>query len=187
MTAEIKQQTAESKQETRTNPMRDIYIDKVVVNIGVGEGGEKLAKAQKVLELITKQKAVSTRAKKTNRDFGIRRGMNIGAKVTLRGTKAFEFLKTALWIKENKLSVYSIDDEGNFTFGIPDYTSFPGQKYDPEIGIFGMDVCVRLVRKGIRITRRVRNRKKIPRKNRVTYPEVVRFVRKNFNVEVIEV
>ncbi len=77
--------------------------------------------------------------------------MQIGCKVTIRGKEAEEFVKKALWIRENRLAKYSFDPEGNFSFGIQDYTDFPGMKYDPEIGIFGLDVSVSLSRPGKRV------------------------------------
>jgi large subunit ribosomal protein L5 len=70
------------------NSMRDIKIDKVVVNIGVGEAGEKLIKAERVLELLTSRKPVRTLSSTTNKDLGIRKDMPIGCKVTLRGDPA---------------------------------------------------------------------------------------------------
>jgi|GEM_PF-29569 len=167
------------------NPMRGIRIEKVVVNIGVGEGGEKLVKAQKVLELVTKHKSVQTISKTTNRDLGIRKGMPIGAKVTLRGKDAVEFLKMALDARDNKLQSWSFDREGNFSFGIADYTDFPGQKYSPDIGIFGMDVCVTLRRPGSRVSKRQRARSRIPISHRLSQEEAMKFVKENFNVEVV--
>ncbi len=168
------------------NPMMEPGIDKVVVNIGVGEGGEKLVKAERVLMMITKQKAVRTISRTTNKDLGIRWGMPIGCKVTIRKRAAEEFLKTTLWVKENKLTSYSFDHEGNFSFGISDYTDFPGQKYNPEIGIFGMDISVVMTRAGKRVSQRVRARRAIPRAHRLTAQEVMDFLRKRFNVEVVE-
>ena len=117
--------------------MRGLRIEKTVVNIGVGEAGERLIKAQKVLEMLTGQRPVETISKTTNKDLGIREGMPIGCKVTLRGEKAEDFLKRALWVKNNRLAKYNFDPEGNFSFGVPDYTEFKEMKYDPEIGISG--------------------------------------------------
>jgi len=169
------------------NVMREIMIEKVVVNIGVGEGGERLLRAKKALEILTGHKPVETIAKVTNRDFGIRKGMAIGCKVTLRGKDAYDFLRRALWVKEFKVDYYSFDDYGNFSFGIPDHTLFEGIKYDPEIGIFGMDINGTFRRRGgWRVARRQRCRKKIPKKHRVTLEEALQFLRKNFNVEVVE-
>ena len=169
-----------------TNEMRQIKLEKAVVNIGVGDAGERLLKAEKVLQMVTKRKPVRTLAKTTNRDFGIRRGMEIGVKVTLRGKEAEEFVKTALWTRENRVAEYSFDPEGNFSFGVADYTDFPGMKYDPEIGIFGVDVSVSLSRPGKRVTRRRVLRRSIPTHHRITRHEGVEFVRSRFNAEVVD-
>lgn len=165
--------------------MRDLRIEKTVVNIGVGEAGERLLKAQKVLEMLTGQKPVETISKTTNKDLGIREGMPIGCKVTLRGERAEDFLKRALWVKNNKLAKYNFDPEGNFSFGVPDYTEFEGMKYNPEIGIFGMDVSVSLKRPGYRVTKRRRRASKLPVRHRVTREEGVQFIRDRFDIEVV--
>jgi large subunit ribosomal protein L5 len=166
--------------------MRRVAIEKVVVNIGVGEAGERLLKAEKVLEMLTGQKAVRTVSRGTNRDFGIRRGQPIGVKVTLRGGKAETFLRSALEIRNNRLPRYSFDPFGNFSFGIPDHTDFPGMKYDPEIGVYGMDVSVVLRRPGTRVSgRRVRPRR-IPRRHRIGQDEGMEWARERLGLEVIE-
>lgn len=166
------------------NPMQRIYLEKVVVNIGVGEGGEKLQKAEKVLSAVTGRKPMITRARVTNRDFGIRRGMSIGVKVTLRKKEAEEFLRKALEIRDFKIPDYSFDKHGNFSFGIADHTDF-GIKYDPNIGIFGMDVCVVLAKPGKRVEKRKRARAKVGARQRVTREEAMEFVKKKFNVEIV--
>jgi len=166
--------------------MRHPYVEKVVVNIGVGEAGDRLNKAQKVIEMVTEQKPKITTAKVTNRDLGVREGMPIGCKVTLRGEKAEKFLKKALSIRENRVQMYSFDPEGNLSFGVSDYTDFEGMKYDPDIGIFGMDVCVCIQRPGRRITRRRVMRKKLPRSHRMNRQDAANFMREKFNVEVVE-
>jgi large subunit ribosomal protein L5 len=154
--------------------MRDIQLDKAVV------------KAEKVLGMVTGKKPVRTMSKTTNRDFGIRQGMQIGCKVTIRGKEAEEFVKKALWIRENRIATWSFDPEGNFSFGIPDYTDFPGMKYDPEIGIFGLDVSVSLVRPGRRIARRRIMRRRVPKHHRVSKKEGQEYVRTKFGVEVVD-
>jgi len=165
--------------------VRDLRIEKTVVNIGVGEAGERLLKAQKVLEMLTGQKPVETISKTTNKDLGIREGMPIGCKVTLRGERAEDFLKRALWVKNNKLAKYNFDPEGNFSFGVPDYTEFEGMRYNPEIGIFGMDVSVSLKRPGYRVTKRRRRASKLPVRHRVTREEGVQFIQDRFDIEVV--
>jgi Ribosomal protein L5 len=168
------------------NAMREIRIEKVVVNIGVGEAGERLVKAQKVLEMVTGHKSVQTNSSTINRDWGIRKGMPLGCKVTLRGDDAAEFLKKALPIREMRVPEYSFDKEGNMSFGISDYTDFEGMKYDPEIGIFGMDVNVVLRRTGNRITQRAQLKRRIPKQHRVQRDEAIQFMKDNFKVKVIE-
>jgi len=166
--------------------MRDIKLEKAVINIGVGDAGERLLKAEKVLKMVTGKKPVRTLAKTTNRDLGIRKGMQIGCKVTLRGTEAMEFVKKAFWIRENRMATWSFDPEGNFSFGITDYTDFPGMKYDPEIGIFGLDVCASIVRPGKRIAKRKIMRRRVPKHHRITKKEGQEFVRNKFGVEVVD-
>ena len=167
--------------------MRQIHVEKVTVNIGVGEAGEKLVKAQKVLEMVTGQKPVQTISKTVNRDLGIRVGMPLGCKVTLRGEAADSFLKRALVIRENRVYEYSFDKEGNMSFGISDYTDFDGMKYDPEIGIFGMDVNV-VVRRvgGCRIEKRALLPRKTPKDHRVQRDEAIEYMKETYNVKVIE-
>ncbi|HYY48179.1 MAG TPA: 50S ribosomal protein L5 [Thermoplasmata archaeon] len=166
--------------------MRDIRIGKVVVNVGVGEAGEKLVKAQKVLELVTKQKSIQTLSHQAVRDWGVRRNMPIGTRVTLRGDAADAFLKAALDIRSNRLPAYSFDPRGNVSFGIQDYTDFPGMKYDPEIGVFGMDVAVSLERPGFRVARRAVRRRTIPGRHRVSREEGIAFMKDRYKVEVVE-
>ncbi len=169
-----------------SNEMRQIKLDKAVVNIGVGDAGERLLKAVKVLQMVTNKKPVKTIAKTTNRDLGIRKGMQIGCKVTIRGKDAEEFVKKALWVRENRMATWSFDPEGNFSFGISDYTDFPGMKYDPEIGIFGLDVCVSLIRPGRRIAKRRIMRRRVPKHHRVSKKEGQEFVKTKFGVEVVD-
>ncbi len=168
------------------NPMKALRVEKIVVNIGVGEAGEKLTRAQKALELLTGKKTTQTISRSTNKDLGIRDGMPIGCKVTLRKQDAVDFLKRALAVRDNRVMAYSFDPEGNFSFGISDFTDFDGMKYNPEIGVFGMDVCVVLSRPG----RRVRDRTKAPGHirghHKITREEALKWIAKTFEVEVLE-
>ena len=168
------------------NPHRAIRVVKIVVNAGVGESGEARTKAEKVLQMVTHQKPVATRAHSTNRDFGIRQGQEIGAKVTLRGAAAVDFLQRAFEARDRQLDVDSIDRNGNFSFGVADYTDFSGMKYDPAIGIHGMDIAVELGRAGFCIrTRRLQSRP-LPRALRSTRDETRAFLAASFGVTVVE-
>ena len=169
-----------------TNPHRAIRIIKIVVNAGVGESGENRTKAEKVLQMVTHQKPIATRSHSTNRDFGIRKGQEIGAKVTLRGTTAADFLGRAFEARDRQLDVDSIDRNGNFSFGIADYTDFTGMKYDPQIGIHGMDVAVEVGRSGYRVRQRRRQSRPIPRAIRSTAGETRAFLEQQFHVTILE-
>ena len=164
--------------------MRNIYIDKVVVHMGVGESGERLVKAEDLVKKITGQKPVRTIAKRTQPAFGIRKGAPIGCKVTLRRENAEQFVATALNIIERQLAVTQFDRTGNVSFGIEEHTDFPGMSYDPTIGIYGMDVNVVLEYKGARIARRVAERRKLPSDQKVSTEEAIAFMREHYQVEV---
>ncbi|SNQ60697.1 50S ribosomal protein L5 [Candidatus Methanoperedens nitroreducens] len=167
------------------NTMRTPSIEKITVHIGTGESGERLTTAEKLLETIVKQKSVRANARKTIPAFSIKKKEPIGCKVTLRGKRANEFLKTALNILENKLNASQFDKSGNFSFGIEEHTDFPGMKYDPSIGIFGMDVNVALKRAGYRISRRKIEQHKIPQNHRLTKEDAISFVKSKYSVEVV--
>ncbi len=166
--------------------MRAIRVIKVVVNCGVGESGEARTKAEKVLQMVTHQKPVATRAHSTNRDFGIRQGQEIGAKVTLRGTVAVDFLQRALEARNRQLDADSLDRNGNFSFGIADYTDFAGMKYDPAIGIHGMDVAVELGRAGYRVRNRRLQSRPLPPALRSTREETRAYLTSAFGVTLLD-
>ena len=172
------------------NPMRAIRIEKVTINIGVGEPGEKLEKAMEVLKRLLAlvgidQRPTKTKAKVRVQRWGIRPGLPIGVKVTVRGKKAYELLDLLFNAIDRRLSSRSFDENGNFSFGISEYIDIPGMKYDPAIGIFGMDVCVTLERPGYRVKRRKRRRSKIGKKHRINKDEAIEFVKETFGVEVV--
>jgi len=164
--------------------MRDVYIDKVVVHMGVGESGEKLVKAENIMKTITGQSPIRSIAKKTQPAFSIRKGAPIGCKVTLRGKRAQQFFSTAVGILNKTVFESQFDKSGNLSFGIEEHTDFPGMSYDPQIGIFGMDVNVVLERRGIRITRRHAEQKKLPVKQRVRKEDSIAFLKQQYQVEV---
>jgi large subunit ribosomal protein L5 len=167
------------------HPMRMPRIEKVVVNLNVGKSGEPLEKANKVLQEITGQTPVKKKAKKTIRDFGIREGESIAVVVTLRKQNAVDFLKKVLPIVDNKVAKRSFDERGNFAFGLKEHIEIPGVKYDPEIGIFGMDICVAVNRRGQRIKLRKRQSKAIGPKHLLTPEESIAFVKQTLGVEIV--
>lgn len=168
----------------KESPMLKPKIDKVVVNISVGKSGEPVEKASKVLKDLTGQNPCKRKAKQTIRDFGIRKGEPIACIVTLRKHKAADFLKKVLPVVENRISENCFDKYGNFSFGIKEHIEIPGVKYEPEIGIFGMNVCVSLSRPGYRVKKRRREKAKIGLKHMLTLEEAVVFVKDALGVEV---
>ena len=173
-----------SEAEAEFHEMREPTIEKVVVHMGVGEGGRELADAEDILESVTGQQSVRTLAKSTKPEFGIRQGDPIGAKVTLREEEAAEFLQTALSIAD--VSASQFDETGNFSFGVEEHTEFPSQEYDPNIGIYGLDVTVNLVRPGYRISKRDKVTRQVPSAHKLNAEDAVAFLEANFDVEVNE-
>jgi len=171
--------------EVAQNPMRRLRIAKVVVNMAVGTSGERLAKAAQVLEQLTGQKPSFRKAKKTIKEFGIKRGENIACVVTLTKDKAVEFLKRVLAAVDFKIKETSFDELGNFSFGIKEHISLPGVKYDPMLGIFGFDVCVTIERPGYRVARRRRKRSRVGKSHRVTREESMKFVEEFLGVKIV--
>ena len=161
-------------------------MEKITLNIGVGEGGNVLEMARKLLEMVSGKKPASTTARSRNPEFNIRKGDVIGAKVTLRGQGASEVLGKALKSVDQSVSSKSFDDFGNVAFGIKEYIDFPGLKYDPKIGMMGFDVCISLKKKGHRVANRRIASRKLPRKQRVSKTEAKEFLEKNFGVKISE-
>ncbi len=167
------------------NPHTLPRIAKVTVNMGVGEGGDRLEKAERTLEKLTGQKPSRTFGKMNNRDLGVRPGMPIGCKATLRGTTAEEFVRRALYTRHSKIFGWSFDNQGNLQFGVKDHTDFEGERYDPDTGVFGMDVAITLEKPGHRIKHRRLLSRKVPRRHRVTPEEARAFLVEKFNLEVL--
>jgi len=166
------------------NPMKEIHIEAITVNIGVGKSGEELDKAATVLKQLTNSTPVKTKAKVKQPKWDLRPGLEIGVKTTLRGAKAEEFLTKALIAKENTLSKRNFDKSGNFGFGVSEHIELPGVKYDPKLGIIGFDVVVSLGRKGYRIKRRKYSKRKVGHAHRVTKEEAIQFMKEKFKIEV---
>lgn len=166
--------------------MRKLKVSKVTVNMSLGESGEKLAKAEALLESLTGQKPKRTLAKSTIQPFGIRQGQAIGVMVTMCGKSKEEFLRKTLDAVDFMLKPENFDGQGNFSFGIKEHISIPGVKYDPNVGIYGMDVCVTVERPGYRIKRRKITSRKVGKKHMVTKEESLEFAKSEFNVKFEE-
>ncbi|HEY3362341.1 MAG TPA: 50S ribosomal protein L5 [Methanosarcina sp.] len=165
--------------------MRTPVVEKVIVHMGVGESGQHLVNAEEILRTITGQEVVRCFAKRTLPAFSIKKSEPIGCKVTLRGQNAQKFLETALGIVDKTLVRSQFDSLGNVSFGIEEHTDFPGMRYDPNIGVFGMDITVVIKRPGERICKRRIATRKIPINHKVTVEDAVSFLNESYGVEVI--
>ncbi|MFB0543520.1 MAG: 50S ribosomal protein L5 [Candidatus Bathyarchaeia archaeon] len=171
--------------ESHENPMLEPRIGKVVVNISTGRSGEVLEKARSVIKELTGQESCTRRAKKTIRTFGIRKGEPIACMVTLRRERAEEFLERALSAIGRRIPERNFDENGNFAFGIKEHIDIPGTRYDPQLGIFGMDVVVNIERPGYRVSQRRRCKSRVGRAHRVGKGEAIGFIRESFGAEVV--
>lgn len=164
--------------------MKEIKIEKVTLNIGAGKDQNLLKKGVKLLQSITDSKPIETVTNKRIPGWGIRPGLPIGCKVTLRKQKAVGVLKNLLKAKENSLNGKQFNDNGSVSFGISEYIDIPGAKYDPDIGIIGLEICVTLERPGYRIKRRKVCKKKVHKKHKISKEEAIQFFEKSFDVKV---
>ena len=166
------------------NSMRDIRVEKVTLNIGAGKDQTRLEKGLVLLKSITDETPIKTITSKRIQEWGLRPGLPIGCKLTLRKDKAIKMLSRLLGAIDNILSERQFDQNGNIAFGIHEYIEIPGVKYDPKIGIMGLEVCITLERPGFRIKRRRLMPRKIPVKHRISKQEAIDFMGKHFNTKV---
>lgn len=164
------------------NRHKEIKVEKITFNIGAGKSTDKLEKGLKLLEMLTGAKPVKTVTNKRIAGWGLRPGIPIGCKVTIRGGKADELLKQMLGAVDNKLEKKKFDNEGNISFGIKEYIDIPGVEYQPDIGVIGFQVCVTLSRPGFRIKRRRLQTKKLKGNHKITREDAIGFMKQKFNV-----
>ncbi len=173
-----------SQSVVQENPMRVIRVGKVVVNIGVGKSGEAIERGKRVLEQVTGQKPSQRRAKKSVRDFGIHKGEPIGVVVTVRGTRTKELIEKLLTAREKKLAESCFDPRGSVSFGVKEHIEIPGIRYDPSIGILGMNVSVLLERSGYRVSRRGRRVSRVGKNHFVSREDAMEYFKGNYGVTV---
>lgn len=162
------------------NQMKNIRIEKITLNIGAGKDQPRLEKGVALLAVIAESTPVRTITNKRVQEWGLRPGLPIGCKLTLRKNKAIRLLPRLLEAVDNRLNEKQFDENGNIAFGIKEYIEIPGVKYDPKIGIMGLQVCITLERPGYRIKKRRLLARKIPARHRITKQEAIGFMAGNF-------
>ena len=172
-----------SQQLEISHRMKKISVDKVVINIAVGKSGEPLERAKRALQELTGQVPSVRGAKKNYRDFGIHKGEPIAADCDLKKRNCARLPEEDYCSKANTFPASSFDNMGNISVGIHEHIDIPGTKYNPEIGIVGMNVSVALVRPGYRIARK-RNKGKVGKKHRITKDDSIAFFQKEYGVVV---
>jgi len=185
--AEVEEEPEEKRwriEEPIPSSIRAIKIGKVVINITAGKSGEPLDRAITILENLTGQRPCTRRAKQTIRTFSIRKNEPIACMVTLRGPRAEAILNKTFAAIGKRISPRSFDRNGNFAFGIKEHIDIPGQRYDPKLGIIGMDVMATVERRGYRVARRRRAKSKVAMSHRVKREEAIEFIKQRFGVEV---
>tara|TARA_B100001971_G_C17797779_1_gene337807 strand:+ start:39 stop:554 length:516 start_codon:yes stop_codon:yes gene_type:complete len=166
--------------------MKQIKVSKLTLNIGAGKDTNRLEKGLVLLEKISGAKPVKTITQKRIQGWGLRPGVPVGCKVTLRKDKARKLFARLLYARDNKLNEDQIDTNGNLAFGIPEYIDIQDMEYIPEIGITGLEVCITLERSGFRIKRRKIMKRKIPKSHKIDKAEAIEFLKKEFNVQFEE-
>jgi large subunit ribosomal protein L5 len=170
----------------KQNVTRNIRIEKVTLNIGAGKNTALLDKGVKLLKMITGTEPVKTITQKRIPAWGLRPGLPIGCKITLRKDAARDVLNRLLQAKNHVLHGKQFDDNGNVAFGIHEYIDIPTVKYDPEIGIIGFEVCVTLERPGFRIKKRKLQTKRVPVRHKITRQDAIDFMKQAFKVKLGE-
>ncbi len=165
-----------------TNRMRAIRVEKLTLNVGAGKDQALMEKAERLIEQLTGIKPVKTRTQKRIPAWGLRPGLPIGLKLTLRGEKALELIPRLLAAKNKVLKPSNVDAAGNVSFGIMEYIDIEGAKYDPEIGIIGLQVCITLERPGYRVKRRRIRPAPLGRRHRIRPDEAKEFLSEQFGV-----
>ena len=169
-----------------SSQINQVKLCKIVINIGVGKSGEPIEQAKRIISEICDQASVTTYAKKSYRELGIQKNSPIGVKTTLRKQIAEDTLKKLLTACGNKVSKRSFDLTGNFSFGVKEHIEIPGTKYDPQLGIWGMDVAVSLEKIGYGLKRRQIRPGTVGKRQQVSQEDAITFAKENLGVTVEE-
>ncbi len=162
-------------EENKKNPMKQIKISKLTLNVGAGKNEDLLKKGLKLLQKLSPIKPVKTVTQRRIPGWGLRPGLAIGCKTTVR-KDCQELLRKLLVAKENTLSAKNFDQQGNFSFGVAEYIDIEGLEYDPELKIIGLEVAVTLERPGSRVKNRTVKRSYLGSSHKITKDQAIEFI-----------
>lgn len=165
--------------------MKEIKIEKLTLNIGAGKDPVVLKKAVTLLKHITGISPVQTVTQKRLAAWGLRPGLPIGAKITLRGDVT-NLVKRLFAARDNKLNDSWFDNYGNISFGIHEYVDIPDVKYLTELGVIGLQVSITLSRPGFRVKKRKIRKAKIGKSHLIKKEDAIDYVTKLFNLKMEE-
>ncbi|MFP4118855.1 MAG: 50S ribosomal protein L5 [Candidatus Woesearchaeota archaeon] len=167
--------------------MRQIKIEKLTLNIGAGKDTKVLEKGKLLLKHITGIEPVQTKTNKRIAGWGLRPGLPIGVKLTIRDQEMIRDLVTRfLAAKEKNVKSSWFDNNGNISFGIYEYVDIPGVKYNTDIGMLGFQVSITLARPGFRVKRRKIRKSPVGSRQRVSKDDAIEFMKDTFGVKVEE-
>lgn len=169
------------------NVMKKIQIEKMTLNVGAGKDPKKLEKGVMLLKHLTGIEPVKTITQKRIPTWGLRPGLPIGCKLTIRDQERIKDLLTRfLKAKNNTLKESQLDDNGNVSFGIHEYIDIPGAQYNPDVGIMGFEVCITLRRPGFRVKVRKIQKRKIKKSHRISKQDAIAFMKEKFQIKTGE-
>jgi large subunit ribosomal protein L5 len=166
--------------------MRRIVVDKLTLNFGAGKDQKQLEKGISLIKQITGIEPVKTITQKRLPSWGLRPGLPVGAKLTLRGEQAVDVCRRLLTARDFTLRQSNIDQMGNVSFGLKEYIDIPGVRYDPAIGVIGLECSLTLRRPGYRVRDRKLKKAHINTKHRVSQEDATEFMKQNFNLRIAE-
>ncbi len=170
----------------KENNMRNLKLSKITLNVGAGKDPNNLKKGLILLKHITGIEPLKTVTQKRLQAWGLRPGLPIGCKLTIRGKQAEDLLKRLLSANDNSLKETQFDNLGNVSFGIKEYIDIPEVKYNPDVGVVGFEVAITLERPGFRIKRRRIKQSKVGKNQIVRKKDAVDFMKSKFNIVVEE-
>lgn len=160
-----------------------ITVSKVTLNVGAGRNERKLEKGMQLIKQLTGVDALKTLTQKRIPTWGLRPGLPVGCKLTLRKKAAHEMLARLIYARDNKLPESCFDAKGNFAFGVKEYIDIKDATYNPDIGMMGLEVAVTLEKPGYRVKKRKIKPGAIGKKHALTKEQAMAYIAETYKVE----